>query len=105
MFRPDHRQPEQFGEAFYIVFRGSELVTDMRAVEPCILPGDQVRFLGSPPVRQQFMGFWHDKPWFARELPEEDVLDNTQYRVGNLYSILGQIHIRRFEGAEALRWL
>jgi NAD+ diphosphatase len=91
MFRPDHRPPADADNALYLVFRGNDLVTDLRAPEPCLLPRDQVRFLGSAPLRQQFLGYWHDKPCFARELPAEDTLDNMQYQAGNLYAILGRV--------------
>jgi NAD+ diphosphatase len=96
MFEPDHRTPENADEALYFVFRGGELVTDMRAPEPCLLPREQVRFLGSPPVRQQFLGYYHGKPVFARELPADDQLDAMQYQVGNLYQVLGRVSEEMF---------
>ena len=96
MFEPEHRPPENIAEALYFVFRGNELVTDMRAADPCLLPADQVRFLGSPPVRQQFLGYWHGKPLLARDLPADDSLDAMQYQSGSLYNILGRVSDEMF---------
>ena len=75
----------------YVVFHRNELVTDLRSEEPCLLPRDQVRFLGPPPVRQHFLGFWLGKPCYARELDSESPLDMPQFQTGNLYHILGRV--------------
>jgi NAD+ diphosphatase len=91
MFVPDHREPDKVDEAHYLVFHGGNLVTDMRAPVPCLLPRAEVRFLAPEPVRQHFLGYWHGKPCYARELDHSTDLGSPQYQSGNLYQILGRV--------------
>jgi NAD+ diphosphatase len=91
MYRPDLREPESVDNALYFVFHGNDLLTDMRASEPCLLPGAEIRFLAPAPVRQQFLGYWFDQPCFAREIDRSTPLGSDAYMVGNLYNILGRV--------------
>jgi NAD+ diphosphatase len=91
MFEPDLREPENTDSAVYCVFHGGDLVMDMKSPEPCLLPRDQVRFLAPLPVRQHFLGYWHGKPCYARELDGNTELDSPSLQKGNLYHILGRV--------------
>ncbi len=96
MYTPSTREPERSDGALYFVFHGNDLLTDMRASEPCLLPGDEIRFLAPAPMRQQFLGYWHDTPIYARELDAATPLDSGNYMVGNLYGILGRVSEEMF---------
>ena len=96
MFVPDHREPNDVDGAHYLVFHGGSLVTDMRAAVPCLLPREEVRFLAPEPVRQQFLGYWQDKPCYARELDQATGLGSEHYQSGNLYQILGRVSEEMF---------
>jgi len=91
MFYPDLKAPDIVEDALYCVFHGGEIVTDMRTNEPCLLPRDQVRFLAPEPLRQVFLGYWRNRPCFARELDPAVALDAPHYQTGNLYSIIGRV--------------
>jgi NAD+ diphosphatase len=91
MFEPDLRPPETADNALYCVFHGDELIADMRSASPCLLPRSEVRFLAPEPVRELFLGYWHGKPCFARELDRQADLAAPNYQVGNLYQILGRV--------------
>ena len=96
MFEPDHKEPENVDDAHYFVFHGNDLVTDMRASEPCLLPRNEIRFLAPAPVRQQFLGYWRGKPCYARELDHNTALGVEHYQTGNLFSILGRVSEEMF---------
>lgn len=91
MFQPDLKAPDDTADAVYCLFHGTELVTDPRSPEPCLLPGVEIRFLAPEPKRQVFLGYWHGKPCFARELDPGTGLGAPNYQVGNLYQILGRV--------------
>ena len=96
MFRQELQEPENINEALYFVFHGGELLTDLCASDSCLLPGSGIRFLAPAPVRQQFMGYWHDKPCFARELDANTPLHSDAYQTGSLYTILGRVSDEMF---------
>ena len=108
MFEPELREPEDNSGALYCVFHGDQLVADPKTPEACLLPGDLIRFLAPPPVRQAFLGFWKGKPCYARELDPGVGLDAPNFQVGNLYSILGRVSDELFALAgraqQILQW-
>ena len=91
MFEPDLVAPDSLDDAVYCVFHGELLIADPRSSEPCLLQRSEVRFLAPLPVREVFLGYWHGKPCFARELDAGTELDHPDYSVGNLYQILGRV--------------
>lgn len=91
MFEPDMTAPEQLDEAVYLVFQDGQLLLDPAHNEPCLLPRSQIRFLEPAPLRQHFLGYWHGKPCFARELESGGSLEASSIQAGNMYSLLGRV--------------
>ncbi len=91
MFRPENLPPEDAGEAVHIVFQRGELVTDLRAHDPCMLPESQVREDGWRIVQRQFLGYWHEQPCYALAIDELENLDPMRFQRGSLYQILGRV--------------
>lgn len=91
MFEPAVNAPDKPRESLYCVFHGRDLLVDLRSPEPCLLPGDAVRFLASETLREVFLGFWQGTPCYARELDPATPLDAPNLQTGNLYQILGRV--------------
>jgi NAD+ diphosphatase len=108
MFRPDNLPPEQAQDALHIVFQSGELVTDMRAGDPCLLADAQIRGDGWRIVQQQFLGYWHDRPCYALEIDEVESLDPMRFKRGSLYQILGRVEENLFalagRASQLLAW-
>ncbi len=108
MFRPDHRPPSEGGGELHIVFQRGDLVSDMRALEPCLIAEEHLRFGGWNIVRRQFLGYWREQPCYAIEIDELDELDPMQYQRGNLYQVLGRVDEQLFalagRAAQLLAW-
>ena len=105
MFRPATMEPEDIDNALYLVFHGDDLLTDPGVDEFCLLPRRAIRFLEPSPVRQQFMGYWRDRPCFARELDAAGALGQDSYQAGNLYQLLGRVDEEVFALAGRARQL
>ncbi|MEP5763137.1 MAG: NAD(+) diphosphatase [Halieaceae bacterium] len=91
MFEPATSAPDNPEQALYCVFHGANLLADMSLAEPCLLPADTIRFLAPATQRQVFLGYWHGRPCFARELDTNTALDAPNLHAGNLYQILGRV--------------
>jgi len=91
MFQAEINAPAGTVDAVYCLFHGADLITDASSTELCLLPGDQIRFLAPESLRQVFLGYWHGKPCFARELDPATPLGAANFRTGNLYQILGRV--------------
>jgi NAD+ diphosphatase len=93
MYQPENLPPQDNTGAVQFVFHRGQLVTDMRAAEPLLLPrhnGDwQV-------IQEQFLGYWLGQPVYAVELHESETPDPMQYQRGNLYQILGRVEDQLF---------
>ncbi len=96
MFRPDQSPPDDSETGWEIVFQSGELVTDMRASQPCLVSAELVEQNGWRKQRRHFMGYWHDQPCFALEIDAADSLDPMQYQRGSLYQILGRVDDQLF---------
>jgi NAD+ diphosphatase len=96
MFRPDTDAPEVTGNELYIVFQRGELVTDMRAAQPCLLPAEQVQRNDWNALRSHFMGYWHEQSCHALELDPAATLDLMRYQKGSLYQVLGRVEEQLF---------
>jgi NAD+ diphosphatase len=108
MFRPDNLPPEQAPDALHIVFQSGELITDMRADDPCLLADAQVRGDGWQILQQQFLGYWHERPCYALEIDEVESLDPMRFQRGSLYQILGRVEETLFalagRASQLLAW-
>jgi NAD+ diphosphatase len=108
MFSPANRPPESVDDGLYIVFQRGELVSDLRAPEPCLLDQRMVKLLGWRPRQRLFLGYWHDKACFALEIEPEDELDPMQFQRGSLYQVLGRLDEQLFvlagRASQLLTW-
>ncbi|MEM1114046.1 MAG: NAD(+) diphosphatase [Pseudomonadota bacterium] len=91
MFTPGITAPDDISQALHIVFQRSELITDMRAPEACLIAGADIQSAGWRPRSRHFMGFWHSRPCFALEIDEPADVDPMRYQRGSLYQILGRV--------------
>lgn len=96
MFRPDTVAPASSGNELYIVFQQGNLVTDMRAVQPCLLSAEQVHESGWNADGSHFMGYWHEQPCHALAIDPTVSLDVMRYQKGNLYQVLGRVEEQLF---------
>ncbi|MBN7797683.1 NAD(+) diphosphatase [Parahaliea mediterranea] len=108
MFRPDNQPPERQGRAITIVFQRGELVSDLRSPQGCLLSLEQIEGDGWSIVREQFVGYWHERPCYAVEINADADLDPMRYHRGNLYHILGRVEEPVFamagRAAQLLAW-
>lgn len=75
----------------HIVFQGSQLVTDMRSREACIIGHEQMESLRWEVARRQFIGYWNDKACWATEITQHAELDPMVFHKGNLRQMLGRV--------------
>lgn len=91
MFEPAVTSPETAGDALYCAFHGRDLLVDLRSPESCLLSTDTLRFVAPGTLREIFIGYWHGKPCFVRELDAATPLDAPNLQTANLYQILGRV--------------
>lgn len=91
MFRLENQPPAHRESALHIVFQEGELLSDLRAPRACLLAEDDLRELGWIVLREQFLGYWEERPCFAVEIDGVHALDPMRFQRGNLYSILGRV--------------
>ncbi len=96
MFEPHNQPPESDEDSLHIVFKGGNLVSDLRSQEPCLLPVDAVSRENWQIVRRHFLGFWRGRPCYAVEIDELTEIDPMQYQSGNLYQVLGRMEVPLF---------
>ncbi len=96
MFKPDNQPPQPRDDDLVIVFHQGELLSDMRASEPCLLAVEQVVRNGWRERRRQFLGYWAERPCYVLEIDAVDEPDPMRYQKGNLYHILGRVDERLF---------
>lgn len=87
-FRPDNRPPATSDDALHLVFRQDQLVTDLQAAE-LLLPRERMRRAGFLVRREQFLGYWCERPCFAVEIDQAEELDPMHFQLGSLYQVLG----------------
>lgn len=108
MFVPEVNQPEDINEALFLVYQGDQVLLDPRSSDLCLLPRNQVRFLGAEPLQEHFLGFWHGQPCFAREIDQDLSRTDLGLQGGNLYTILGRVSDDLFalagRGLQILSW-
>lgn len=108
MFRFDNQPPTAVNSDLYIVFQGGQLVTDLRAPEPCLLGRAQLGSIGWTIVREQFLGYWREQPCYAAEIATSDPVDPLQFQRGSLYQVLGRVDEQLFaltgRAAQLLAW-
>src|SRR5690606_27775902 len=88
-FRPHNSPPVSSEGALHLVFRRDQLVTDLRATQ-LLLPREQMQRAGWQVLREQFLGYWQERPCFAVEIDETAELDPMRFQQGNLYQLLGR---------------
>jgi NAD+ diphosphatase len=91
MFRPENGPARDDLDGLHVVFQHAQIVTDMRAPEPCLIPQAQILAAGWGHSQRQFMGYWHDQPCYALEIDGTVELDPMRYQRGSLYQVLGRI--------------
>lgn len=108
MFRPDNQPPAHPERAINLVFQRGELVSHLRTREGCLLGYEHLQSSGWMILREQFVGYWQDRPCYAVEIDGEAELDPLQYHRGNLYQILGRVDEPVFalagRAAQLLAW-
>jgi NAD+ diphosphatase len=108
LFRPDHVIPPREDNELHVVFQRGDLLSDMRAIETCLIGRRQLESHGWRVRRRQFLGYWHDQPCYALEIDEVAEVDPMQYQRGNLYQLLGRVDEQLFalagRGAQLLDW-
>jgi len=108
MFQPANRPPENHEGGLYLVFQRGELVSDMRAAEPCLIDSRQFELSGWQAVQRLFLGFWREQACFAVEIEAAAEIDPMQFQRGNLYQVLGRIDEQLFalagRASQLLAW-
>lgn len=107
MFDFETAPPASRDSALHFVFRDGQLVSELRAPEPCALTGDQLAANGWTVCREQYIGSWQGRPCFAVEI-EAEALDPMQHHCGSLYQLLGRVEEPLFalagRAAQLLAW-
>ncbi len=96
MFRPENREPDNAGDGLHVVFQEMQLVTDLRAAEPCLLRPEDIQHAGWVELRRQFVGYWHEQPCYVLEIDSGAALDPMRFQRGNLYQLLGRVDDQLF---------
>lgn len=108
MFQGANRPPESYDGGLHIVFQRGELVSDMRAQEPCLIDLRQLELSGWRERQRLFLGYWHKQACFALEIDPADELDPMHFQRGNLYQVLGRIDEQLFalagRASQLLAW-
>jgi NAD+ diphosphatase len=108
VFRPDNNPPDQPEQAGYIVFYRGNLVSDMRAAQPCLLDSMTLRLSDWEIMRSHFLGYWHEQAVYAAEIEARCDPDPLRYQCGSLYQLLGRVDDQLFalagRASQVLDW-
>ncbi|MHA7817500.1 MAG: NAD(+) diphosphatase [Pseudohaliea sp.] len=99
--------PDRDDDALYFVFEGGRLVTGLRDSGLAAWSRRQLEANGWAVRREQFIGRWQGRPYFAVEI-EAAALDPMQHHCGSLYQLLGRLEEPLFalagRAAQLLAW-
>ena len=108
MFQPANKPRDPAEEGVCIVFQRGELVSDMRAPEPCMLSHRLLRLSDWQERQRLFLGYWRDQACFAVEIEPAIELDPMVYQRGSLYKVLGRMDDQLFalagRASQILAW-
>ncbi|MFV0276143.1 MAG: NAD(+) diphosphatase [Parahaliea sp.] len=91
MFRPDNQPPSDRQHALHVVFQEGELLSDLRSPLACLLTLEDIQAQRWIVLREQFLGYWDERPCYTVEIDGAQALDQLRFVRGNLYSILGRV--------------
>jgi len=96
VFRVESTSPSSHEGGLHIIFQGTDLVTDLRSADACLITHAQLNDLRWGVIRRQFLGYWNDEACYAAEIEADVELDPMAFQKGSLYQILGRVNDQLF---------
>jgi NAD+ diphosphatase len=83
--------PDERAQAAFLLYQGGQLLCSLRASPPCVFSAADLGAMALPVQREEFLGHWDGRPWFAVQLVDDAGFDSLAFTLSTFYQLLGRV--------------